>query len=191
LRVVGEADDPVAAARLAGTKPDVVVLSIPSHGEDVLAAVATVRGDLSEARILVLANPDSDAVLVYHALKAGATGCVSERANGDDLLKAIREVAAGEVVLTSPFLARLVDLIIANVDAGRPQQRKLDSLSEREREVLALVAAGHTNREIARMLDVSESTVRSHLHHILEKLQLANRVQAATYALKRLNGTTR
>src|SRR5579884_962868 len=182
IQVVGDADDVgVALDRVRLLRANIVVLdnSLPFRGET--AAVTALR-EIPDVRVIVLGATD-DPRLVYEAIRTGATGYVPKTHGASELIGAIRLVARGQAALPAPSLTRLVDFIVAAPSAPAARTRNEDELSEREQEVLALVARGLPNREIAETLCIAESTVRSHLHHILGKLNLANRVQAAAFAL--------
>ena len=183
LEIVGDAADGTSALELARElQPDVVLIDIHVADADVLQTTADLRRELPRANVIIMSADADDPNFVFQAIRAGARGCVSQDGEVDDLAKAIRLVAQGQAVLGPRSLTSLIDLI-TRVESPVEQARVADRLTVREREVLELVAQGSTNREIAQRLFVSESTVRSHIHNILDKLQLTNRVQAATFAL--------
>ena len=186
LAIVGEASDGLEVVALARRLlPDVVLTDVRLPGQDGLAATrAIVAADL-RVRVLVHAVPErtSDDE-VAAALRAGASGFLSKGVATDDLVAAIRAVAAGTAVLTPPLLRRLLDRVGSPpvppdevAEPGAP-----DGLTARELEVLAHVARGLSNGEIASELTVSETTVKTHVGNVLTKLGLRDRVQAVVYA---------
>jgi two-component system, NarL family, response regulator LiaR len=182
IEVVGEAEDGEQAVELhQRLQPDVVLMDLEMSGIGGVEATRRISERHPEARIVVLTSHAAEQD-VLPALKAGAQGYLLKHSPPDDVLRAIRQAHAGETVL-HPAIARLV-----LQDLRRPPQPKqsptVDPLSERELEVLRLLARGMSNQEIADTLVVGEATVRSHVSAILRKLQLASRTQAALYALR-------
>lgn len=183
LEVVAEVADAWSAlARARELCPDVILINIHVAGRDVLQMTADIRRDVPSSNVLILSSDGEDPNFLFQAIRAGARGCVSEDSDITDLVKAIRLVAQGQAVLGPESLTSLINLL-TQPDTSTEQARVVDRLTVREREVLDLVAQGSTNREIAERLYVSENTVRSHIHNILDKLQVSNRVQAATFAM--------
>jgi DNA-binding NarL/FixJ family response regulator len=176
LRVVGEADTGMEALDLAHTvRPDVVIVepAVPGGG---LKLIAELCRELPRCAILVLTEPTNDDA-VGGALQAGARGYLQKSCEPEDLVRTIERVHLGELVVaahTTPVLN----------GAGRSQGSP-DGLTEREMEVLRLVARGRTNPGIAQELGITEHTAKEHLGNILDKLGLENRVQVATYAVQR------
>ena len=177
IEVIGEASDGEEAVTQAkALNPDVVLMDLVMPGMDGIEATRRITRD-QEARVLVLTSFFGDDK-VFPAIKAGALGYLLKDSEPADLLQAIRQVHRGEPSL-HPTIARKV-LQEMKQPSGPPTP---DPLTDREMEVLRLVAKGMRNREIAERLVVTEATVRSHVSNILGKLHLANRVQATLYAL--------
>ncbi|UFQ17991.1 MULTISPECIES: response regulator [Streptomyces] len=185
LHVVAEAQDGAQAVRLARElSPDVVLMDIRMPGMDGLTATRLLTAEPTEPagaapRVLVLTTFDQDAY-VHDALRAGASGFLLKDALPEELLAGIRVVASGEAMLAPTVTRRLIDAFADTAPAPDPEL--LTSLTPREREVLTLVAAGHTNAEIAGALGVTTGTVKSHVNALLGKLGLRDRVQATILA---------
>ncbi|MFF1377213.1 response regulator [Streptomyces sp. NPDC058308] len=184
LRVVAEAADGAHAVQLAAELvPDVVLMDIRMPGMDGLTAtrlLTAAPGTAAPApRVLVLTTFDQDAY-VHDALRAGASGFLLKDARPEELLAGIRVVASGEAMLAPTVTRRLIDAFAGTAPA--PDPALLDALTPREHEVLALVAAGHTNAEISAALGVTTGTVKSHVNALLSKLGLRDRVQATILA---------
>jgi NarL family two-component system response regulator LiaR len=180
LELVGEASDGVEAIRLARSlKPDVLLLDLLMPRKDGLAVIAELKQHELETRILVLTSFAEDDK-VFPAIKAGALGYLLKDTTPHNLLQAIRDVYHGESSL-HPTIARK---LIGELHRPSSPPPAGEELTEREVEVLSLVAQGLSNQEIADQLVVSERTVRKHVSNILGKLHLANRTQAALYAIQ-------
>jgi len=180
IEVVGEAADGKEAVEKAERlHPDVILMDLVMPGMDGIEATRRITTRQPETRILVLTSFAEDEK-VFPALKAGALGYLLKDAGPEELVRAIRQVYCGESSL-HPAIARKV-----LQELSRPPERPLtpEPLTERELEVLRLIAKGKSNREIAEELVISEATVRTHVSNILGKLQLASRTQAALYALR-------
>ena len=181
LDIVGEAADGAeAAALVATTAPDILLLDVQMPHQDGLAALAEITASGSSTRILMLTTFDLDEY-VYRAMAAGASGFLLKDMAGEDIVGAVRQVARGADALLAPAVTRrLVD----RYTRRRPQQGRLalDQLTERELEVLRLIAAGLNNAEIATELFIAETTVKTHVARILMKLGLRDRVQAVVVA---------
>jgi len=176
--VVGEAADGAEAVRIAQVfAPDVILMDLRMAGMDGVTAIKELRRRGIPARILVLTTYDTDSH-VLPAIEAGATGYLLKDAPRDELLRAVRSAARGEVALSPSVAARLMSRLRAPAPtAGR--------LSQREVEVLRLVAAGHTNREAATRLFITEATVKTHLINIYAKLDVNDRAAAVAEGYNR------
>jgi DNA-binding NarL/FixJ family response regulator len=183
LDIVGEAGDGVEAVDLARRLlPDVVLMDIRMPRLDGVAATRAIVAARLPVRVLILTTFDLDEYVVG-ALRAGASGFLAKDVPAGDLVTAIRTGAAGEAVVAPRILRRLLDNwahALPDPDATAP--RDLATLTEREREVLVQVARGRSNAEIAKELRVSETTVKTHVGHLLTKLGLRDRVQAVVLA---------
>ncbi len=180
LEVVGEgADGQEAIALAARLNPDVILMDLGMPRLDGIEATRQIRTRQPESRILVMTSFATDDK-VLPAIKAGAQGYLLKESAPDDLVQAIRQIYRGESSL-HPVIARKVLQEIAH-PADQPPTP--DPLTEREVEVLRLVAQGQGNQDIAQKLHISDPTVRTHVSNIMSKLYLANRVQAALYALR-------
>jgi NarL family two-component system response regulator LiaR len=174
IELVGEAKDGSEAVRVARRlRPDVILMDLLMPGMDGIAATIEVRREVPETEVLALTSVLEDAAVVG-AVRAGAIGYMLKSAEADELRKAIRAAAAGRVQLAPEAAARLMREIRA------PESP--EKLSEREVDVLRLVAQGLANKAIARELGITERTVKAHVGSILAKLHLDSRTQAALYA---------
>lgn len=181
MTVVGEAADGLEAVRQAqALQPDVILLDLVMPRMGGLEAIDAIKGQGLNARILVLTSFAGDDQ-VFPAIKAGALGYLLKDSSPEQLLQAIRDVHRGESSLHPTIARKLIE------ELNQPSSLPLteEPLSEREGEVLKLVAQGWSNLRIAENLVLSERTVRTHVSNILTKLHLANRTQAALYALKK------
>ena len=180
LELVGEASDGLqAVSKVRDLRPDVILIDMLMPRMDGLEAILEIRNDWTEAKIIVLTS-FSDDEKVFSAIRSGALGYLLKESSPQDLLQAIHSVACGEGFLSPTIASKVMREL--NQPPKLPPTK--DPLTEREVEILQLVAQGLTNDEIAEKLVVSERTVRTHVSNILSKLQLANRTQAALYALK-------
>ncbi|NYI03978.1 response regulator [Allostreptomyces psammosilenae] len=186
LAVVGEAGDGKQALELVRSlAPDVVLMDIRMPRMDGVEATRRLTAETppSPARVLVLTTFDLDEYVV-EAIRAGAAGFMLKDAPAEELVQAIRVVADGDAMLAPSVTRRLLDKFAGHLPSGAEETppAELSSLTERELEVLKLVAKGLSNAEIARELFVSETTVKTHVGHVLTKLGLRDRVQAAVFA---------
>ncbi|WP_234536828.1 response regulator [Streptomyces sp. R39] len=183
LTVVGEAADGDAAiAGVAALEPDLVLMDVRMPGRDGLAATGHLCAQPHGPRILVVTTFDLDEY-AYAALRAGANGFLVKDAPAEEILVTVRAVLRGEVMVAPSLTRRLVERFVLNAPAPAPAQRsRLAALTDREREVLALVARGLANGEIADRLFVGETTVKTHLGRILTKLGLRDRIHAVIFA---------
>jgi DNA-binding NarL/FixJ family response regulator len=186
LTVVGEAVDGKEAVELARVhRPDVVLMDIRMPGTDGLAATAAICADpdLSASRILILTTFEIDEY-VAQALRAGASGFLGKDVRADELLDAIRTVASGDSLLSPLATRALITRFLTTPAPGAPLALPgaLDTLTAREREVMALAAEGHSNTEIAEQLFVSPLTVRTHVHRAMTKLNARDRAQLVVIA---------
>jgi len=183
LDIVGEAGDGAEAVDLARRLlPDVVLMDIRMPRMDGVAATRAIVAAHLPVRVLILTTFDLDEYVVG-ALRAGASGFLAKDVPAEDLVEAIRTVAAGDAVVAPRILRRLLERFAQVLpDPNITPPRELDVLTEREREVLIEVARGQSNAEIARELRVSETTVKTHVGHVLTKLGLRDRVQAVVLA---------
>jgi DNA-binding NarL/FixJ family response regulator len=183
LDIVGEAGDGAEAVDLARRLlPDVVLMDIRMPRLDGVGATKAIVAARLPVRVLILTTFDLDEYVVG-ALRAGASGFLAKDVPAEDLVTAIRTVAAGEAVVAPRILKRLLDRFADSLpDPSAVPPREMDSLTEREREVLIQVARGLSNAEIAQALSVSETTIKTHVGHVLTKLGLRDRVQAVVLA---------
>jgi DNA-binding NarL/FixJ family response regulator len=181
LIVIAEAGDGREAVRLAKREnPDVILMDIRMPEMDGIEATRLIAADLPGAKVIVLTTFDLDEY-IYGALHAGACGFLLKDAPADDLVDAIRVVAAGDALLAPAITRRIIERFATLPDTSR-EVEGLDDLTERELEVLRHVARGMSNTEIAEELFVSEATVKTHVSHILTKLDIRDRVQAVVVA---------
>ena len=187
LEIVGEATDGLEAIKKAEeTAPDVIVMDLNMPRCSGLEATQALQAKMPQVNILVLTVSDSEADL-FAAIKFGATGYLLKNTEPEELVQAIFHIAQGGVIIT-PIMAAKLLAEFKDLETGaerKPTQEAEANLSPREDEVLRLVAQGATNKEIADSLFISENTVKTHLRNIMDKLHLANRSQAAAYAVKK------
>jgi len=182
IEVVGEAvNGQEAIARAAELCPDVILMDVRMPVLDGLQATRQVTAMDGAPRVLVLTTFDLDDY-VYEALRAGASGFLLKDASASELAEAVRVVAAGDALLSPGVTRRLIAEFARMGTRRSPTRKNLEDLTERETEVLALVARGMSNAEIAAHLVVAEQTVKTHVSRVLMKLGLRDRAQAVVYA---------
>ncbi|MFQ5942494.1 MAG: response regulator [Anaerolineales bacterium] len=184
IAVVGEADDGLNAVSLADQlKPDIVLLDLTMPGLSGLEALVMIGKVSPDSRVLVLTMHDDESYL-RRALRAGAAGYILKKAADAELLSAVRAVARGEVYVHSAMTRELLEgLVPTNEIAEKGENDAWDELSNREREVLRLVALGHTNAEIADQLSLSIKTIETYRSRGMEKLDIRSRAALVKYAL--------
>jgi len=179
IDVVGEAADGEAAVREAERlRPDVILIDLVMPKLDGVGAMRELRRRLPESRVIVLTSFADDERLLG-AIRAGAAGYLLKNAEPQEVARAVRAASAGQALLDPAVAARVVESI-----ADRDSVAGADSLTPREREVLALIARGRSNKLIARELAISEKTVKTHVGHVLAKLGVTDRTQAAVIAVR-------
>jgi two-component system nitrate/nitrite response regulator NarL len=184
FEVVGEAADGLEGLkRSKELKPDVVLLDLNMPGISGLEAVQLLREELPRTEILML-TVSEDAEDLMNALRAGARGYLLKNIDTEFLIDAVRRAARGEAVMSPQMTSKLVEGLQGGARHGSDAVAGGHPISPREREILACLARGASNKEIARDLDLAESTVKIHVQNILRKLNLSSRVQAAVYAVE-------
>ncbi len=182
MEVVAEASNTAEAlTKATAHKPDIVVLDIRLPGASGIDACRDICKSLPETKVIILTSYAEDEML-FAAIRAGAAGYVLKQAGGQDLIRAIETVARGDSLLDPSITER----VFAEVRKAARQMESVafSKLTEQERRVLALVAEGRTNREIAQLLHLGEGTVRNYVSSILSKLGVSNRAEAAAYAIR-------
>ena len=180
VEVIGQAEDGEKAVELANTlKPDIILMDLLMPRKNGIEATREIKTDNPDARILIITSFAEDEN-VYQAIKAGALGYLLKDSSPQELMQAIRDVCKGRMSLHPNIALKLIE------ELNRPSEMPTvdEPLTEREVEVLKLVAKGNSNQEIAEKLIVSDRTIGAHVSNILSKLHLANRTQAALYALR-------
>jgi two-component system response regulator NreC len=179
IEVVGEAGDvQTAVFEAREKKPDVVLMDVVMPGQSGIEGVPQVLNEAPDCKVLVLSMQD-DPRYVREAFGAGASGYVLKEAVDAEVVAAVREVAGGGRYVHPALGARLVE-----VEAEAKARQEADPLSDREREVMRLLALGHTNQEIAKMLFISVRTAETHRAHIMQKLRLSTRAELVRYAIE-------
>ena len=179
LEVVGEAEDGAEAVREAERlRPDVVLMDLVMPNLDGVAAMRELRTRVPGARVVILTSFVDDARLLP-ALRAGAAGYLLKNVAPQELARAVRAAAAGEALIDPAVAARLVDVL-----GAQEEPQEAEGLTPREREVLALLGRGYANKRIALELGLAEKTVKTHVSHVLAKLGVADRTQAALVAAR-------
>lgn len=184
MEVVGEAGDGEEAARLAcELKPDVAIVDIAMPVLDGIEATKRIKSSCPEVAVLVLTAYDDDQ-FVFSLLEAGAAGYLLKNVRGSEIVNAVRAVYNGDSVLHPSVTKKVLKRLVGLLGTRGKQQKPAEPLTEREMEVLGLVAKGLSNKEIAEELCLSIRTVQGHLANIFNKLHVSTRTEAAVYALR-------
>jgi len=182
FEVVGEAGDGLEGIKRARSlRPDVVLLDLHMPGVSGLEAVKVISEEIPDVHVMML-TVSEDAQDLMDALRAGACGYLLKNIETDVLVDAIRRAAKGESVVSQQMTAKLIEGVRAPHKGDAPAER--DRFSPRERDIMASLAHGESNKEIARRLDLAESTVKIHVQNIFKKLNMSSRVQVALYAVE-------
>jgi len=181
VEVVGEATSGEEGVVLARSlQPDLVLMDVDMRGQGGLQALKQIKESGLDAQVIMLTVSDAEQDLVT-AVRSGADGYLLKDAEPEEMLEKLRQAARGEVVFTESLMAMLVDAM----REGAPARPATDeSLTERERQILQLIAGGMSNKHIARQLGISDGTVKVHVKNLLRKLNLRSRLEAAVWALK-------
>jgi two-component system NarL family response regulator len=183
IEVVGEASDGVEGTELAiSTAPDVVLLDVRMPKQGGIDACVAIKEAAPATKIIMLTVSDEEADL-YEAVKSGASGYLLKDSSIEEVAQGIRVVAEGQSLISPSMAAKLIDEFKTMSKPERSQGPAL-KLTERELEVLRLVAKGLSNRDVASRLAISENTVKNHVRNMLEKLQLHSRMEAVMYAVR-------
>jgi len=181
VQIVGEASNGVECTKmLAKLKPDILLLDLRMPEKDGLGVLEEVNFDTLPTRVIVLTAAEDDRDVV-RAMRLGARGVVLKQSASDLLVKSIRKVYEGEIWLDNRMTAEVIDAFKKSSEAGQRREKPL--LSDREKEIVQLVAQGFRNREIGEKLFISEQTVKNHLHNIFDKLGVSDRLELALYAI--------
>lgn len=184
FEVVGEASDGLSGIKtIRQTEPDIVLLDLDMpvmNGRETLAQILSVRPQ----QCVVMLTVSEDGEDLLECMRLGAHGFLLKNINADFLTESIRNAAEGNNVFSPEMMANMVQSLIRPAKAKQEEDRRLEELTSRELEVLGYLAAGHSNKIIARSLDLAESTVKVYVQNILRKLELTSRVQAAVYAVQ-------
>jgi DNA-binding NarL/FixJ family response regulator len=182
MEVVAEASNATeAVTKATAHKPDIVVMDIRLPGTSGIEACRDICNTLTETKVIMLTSYAEDDML-FAAIRAGAAGYVLKQAGGQDVIRAIETVGRGDSLLDPAITERV--FVEVRKAARQMESVAFSKLTEQERRVLALVADGRTNREIAQLLHLGEGTVRNYVSSILSKLGVSNRAEAAAYAIK-------
>lgn len=181
VAIVGEASNGNECVKmLAKLKPDILLLDLRMPEKDGLGVLEEINFDSVTTRVIVLTAAEDDRDVV-RAMRLGARGVVLKQSASDLLLKSIRKVHDGEIWLDNRMTAEVIDAFKRSAETGQRRDKPL--LSDREKEIVQLVAQGFRNREIGEKLFISEQTVKNHLHNIFDKLGVSDRLELALYAI--------
>jgi two-component system, NarL family, nitrate/nitrite response regulator NarL len=181
IQIVGEASNGVECTKmLAKLKPDILLLDLRMPEKDGLGVLEEINFDSTPTRVIVLTAAEDDRDVV-RAMRLGARGVVLKQSATDLLHKSIRKVFEGEIWLDNRMTAEVIDAFKKSSESGQRREKPL--LSDREKEIVQLVAQGFRNREIGEKLFISEQTVKNHLHNIFDKLGVSDRLELALYAI--------
>jgi len=181
IQIVGEASNGNECVKmLAKLKPDILLLDLRMPEKDGLGVLEEVNFETLPTRVIVLTAAEDDRDVV-RAMRLGARGVVLKQSASDLLVKSIRKVFDGEIWLDNRMTAEVIDAFKKSSESGQRREKPL--LSEREKEIVQLVAQGFRNREIGEKLFISEQTVKNHLHNIFDKLGVSDRLELALYAI--------
>ena len=169
---------------LRQSEPDILLLDLKMPGLDGIAALQRIQNQKLKTKIIVLTASDDEGEYVQ-AMKYGTSGIVLKQTATELLIKSIRKVHGGEIWLDAKTTAAVMRQFAAPGEVGGPRERERPRLSNREREIVALVAQGFKNKEIAERMFISEQTVKNHLHNIFDKLGVSDRLELALYAIHR------
>lgn len=182
IRVVGEATDGMGAIMVArAERPDVVLMDVRMPGMDGVEATRRITGELADVRVIVLTTFEQEEY-VFESLRAGASGFLGKDVEPERLREAVRVVAAGEALLTPSVTRKLISQFVTQQPAVPPDTAKLGVLTERERDVVALVATGANNVDIGKALFMSPATARTHVGRAMQKLGVHDRAQLVVLA---------
>ncbi len=183
IEVVAEATNGEEAVRLAEEAiPDIILMDITMPGTNGLEATRRIKRDQPEIKILVLTMHESDEYF-FKILEAGASGYFIKGGSSNELISAIRTVCRGEAFIYPTMANKLLSDYMKRVQTGQDEER-YDGLTKRQREILKLIAEGHTNQEIADLLVLSVATVQTHRAHIMSKLEFRSRTELIKYAIR-------
>ncbi|MBI5166450.1 MAG: response regulator transcription factor [candidate division NC10 bacterium] len=184
IEIIGEAGDGrEAVEKVRQLEPDVVLMDISMPGMDGLEATRQIKKENPKVRVLALTMHDNEEYL-FQILRMGGSGYILKRATAAELVSAIKAVHRGEAFLYPSMAKTLVEDYLRRVEVGT-EKSSYDGLTNREREILKLIAEGHTNQEIADILCLSVKTVQAHRSHIMEKLGMHDRSELVKYAIRR------
>ena len=181
VTIIGEASNGNECVKmLAKLKPDILLLDLRMPEKDGLGVLEEINFDSASTRVIVLTAAEDDRDVV-RAMRLGARGVVLKQSASDLLLKSIRKVNEGEIWLDNRMTSEVIDAFKKSSEAGQRREKPL--LSDREKEIVQLVAQGFRNREIGEKLFISEQTVKNHLHNIFDKLGVSDRLELSLYAI--------